>query len=1066
MTTCPACFLEKGDATACDHCGWRPGGVPDNPLYLPLGTVLEGGYVIGRVLGHGGLGITYLARDRRLEIRVAIKEFLPDNIAGRNSQNSQVTVHTGQQIPFRHALDRFLAEARILARFDRHPGIVSVRHLFEANGTGYMVMEFVAGQTLRQYLETHGGRLPWRQAWALLGPLMDTLGQIHQTGLLHRDIAPDNIYLTQDKEIKLLDFGAAREVTAGRSVTLSVILKPGYAPAEQYSGAGRQQGPWTDIYALSATLYRTITGQLPVTSVDRLIEDNLPLPGALGIAIPKDHEAVLMKGLAIRAEERWQTIGEMQAAWRAAEGEEPEPGPEPPPPPPPPPPSWDRRIAVLGVVIAALALILQTNWTDLTNWIDRVFDIPSSPVVETERSKLPAPTGTNSNTDNVWLGSSAPGASPQKSSASDASGQQSTALQHEPPARQAPSQPAFGNSLPPSTGGERLARSTPATPTSVEPIAPPSPATLVVELPDHPDATVILNDAPMASPGAARALNPGPYTVGVQSPGYLPFQEELTLTAGEERTLPVRLQPKPARLVVRSNVTGDTVYLDDQPVGPSGPEAHALAPGEYTLRVEKAGFAPFEQPITLEPGGARTIKATLEPAKTQLLVAANVPAAKVFVDGQLLGRTGAGPFTLVVGEHTVRVEKEGFDPVEQPVTLVAETPASLRVELEPAKARLVVTANTSGARVFLDGKPLGAAGATPHAVAAGEYTLRVEKAGYEDFQQPVTLTAGKEQTVRAILKRPAPNYANWRQLWKIEAHSSAIAWPNGIRFSPDGHTLLTGSWDGTLKLWAVAGGKPIRAFTGHSADVNGVAFAPDGRRVASGSDDTTLKLWNVASGKAIRTLKGHSSTVWSVAFAPDGQTVLSGSSDNKLKLWTVAGGPKKEDQSIRTFTGHSGPVTSVAFAPDGQRVASGSRDNTLKLWAVASGEEIRTLKGHSGYVLSVAFAPDGQTVLSGSRDSKLKLWAVAGGPKKEDQSIRTFSGHSGAVLSVAFAPDGRTVLSGSGDNTVRLWNVASGRETRKLEGHASSVWSVAFSPDGRRAASGDRDGTLILWGEE
>ena len=195
MSRCPACFLEKGHAAACDHCGWRPGSAPENPLYLAPGTVLGENYRIGRVLGHGGLGVTYLAWDNQLATRAAIKEFLPENMAGRHPGTGALTVHTGQEQNFRHALDRFLKEARILARFDQHPGIVSVKQFFQANATGYMVMEFIAGQTLRQYLAAHGDRLPWRQAWTLLAPVMDTLGEIHKADLLHRDIAPDNIYL-------------------------------------------------------------------------------------------------------------------------------------------------------------------------------------------------------------------------------------------------------------------------------------------------------------------------------------------------------------------------------------------------------------------------------------------------------------------------------------------------------------------------------------------------------------------------------------------------------------------------------------------------------------------------------------------------------------------------------------------------------------------------------------------------------------------------------------------------------------------------------------------------------
>ncbi|WP_133512265.1 WD40 repeat domain-containing protein [Candidatus Thiosymbion oneisti] len=304
-------------------------------------------------------------------------------------------------------------------------------------------------------------------------------------------------------------------------------------------------------------------------------------------------------------------------------------------------------------------------------------------------------------------------------------------------------------------------------------------------------------------------------------------------------------------------------------------------------------------------------------------------------------------------------------------------------------------------------------------------------------------------------KDPAPDYANWKILWKVKAHSEYIAWPQGVAFAPDGRSVLSGSDDSTMKLWDLSSGQKIRTFSGPSG-VFAIALAPDGRRALSGGVDNTLRLWDLISGKEIRTFTGHSNAVHAIAFSPDGRSVLSGSWDNTLKLWDLNSGKK-----LRTFTGHSDVVYSVAFAPDGRRALSGSRDNTLKLWDLSSGKEIRTFSGHSGSVMSVAFAPDGRSVLSGGVDDTMRLWDLISG-----KEIRTFSGHSDAVFSVAFAPDGRSVLSGSGDGTLKLWDLSSGKEIRTLSGHSNGISSVAFAPDGRRAVSGDSDGYLILWGAE
>ena len=323
---CPNC-LAATPRTPCASCGWQ--APQDNsPPALALGRVLDNRYRLGRVLGHGGFGITYLAWDENLHLRLAIKEYLPRDAASRAPDGISVAVYSGPAgEQFRYGLDRFLDEARTLARFDQHPGIVTVKNFFRAHGTGYCVMEYVDGITLRDYLEQQpGGRISFDAALKLLMPVMDALRAVHKEGLLHRDIAPDNIYLTQDGRIKLLDFGAARFAAGEHSKSLSVILKPGYAPEEQYRTKG-QQGPWTDVYGLAATLYRAITGQTPPEALDRLDHEELLAPTQLGVAMDAEQEAVLLKALAIKARERYQNMAELQQAWRPDLHPSPQPSP-------------------------------------------------------------------------------------------------------------------------------------------------------------------------------------------------------------------------------------------------------------------------------------------------------------------------------------------------------------------------------------------------------------------------------------------------------------------------------------------------------------------------------------------------------------------------------------------------------------------------------------------------------------------------------------------------------------------------------------------------------------------
>ncbi|WP_246237697.1 serine/threonine-protein kinase [Caldichromatium japonicum] len=310
---CPNCFGPA--STPCPRCGWRPGF--DNPSpALALGTLLDGRYRLGRVLGHGGFGITYLAWDENLQLKLAIKEFLPRNSATRAPDRVSLAVYPPPaDEQFAYGLERFLEEARALARFDQHPAIVSVKTFFRANGTGYCVMDYVEGLTFKQYLARQPeGRISFEQAFRLLLPVMEALRVVHKEGLLHRDVTPDNIYLTRNGRVKLLDFGAARFALSERSHSLSVILKPGYAPEEQYRARG-QQGPWTDIYSLGATLYRAITGQVPPDALDRLAEDTLLTPSQLGVAISPQQEEVLLKAMAVRGPDRFQSIDVMEQAW-------------------------------------------------------------------------------------------------------------------------------------------------------------------------------------------------------------------------------------------------------------------------------------------------------------------------------------------------------------------------------------------------------------------------------------------------------------------------------------------------------------------------------------------------------------------------------------------------------------------------------------------------------------------------------------------------------------------------------------------------------------------------------
>lgn len=311
---CLYCLERKPEQVICPVCSMDDRQIAVTAHALTPGTLLCGRYLLGRVLGSGGFAITYLALDQHLNIKMAIKEYLPSMLAGRSVTESEVRPYTGVQgEQFSQGLQSFLDEAQTLVRFNHHPGIVSIRDFFHQNGTAYIVMDYLDGITLKEYLENRGERLTVDETLQIILPVMDALREVHEIGLLHRDVSPDNIYITKNRQVKLLDFGAARYAIGEASQSLSVILKPGYAPHEQYISDGKQ-GPWTDIYATAATIYRMLSGQRPLESISRMADDQLKPLGECGVQADVLLETVLYKALSIRPAGRFQTMNDFQQA--------------------------------------------------------------------------------------------------------------------------------------------------------------------------------------------------------------------------------------------------------------------------------------------------------------------------------------------------------------------------------------------------------------------------------------------------------------------------------------------------------------------------------------------------------------------------------------------------------------------------------------------------------------------------------------------------------------------------------------------------------------------------------
>ena len=289
---CYNCFREIPEQEgACPYCGFD---LKENekmyPGALRAGTVLKGRYLLGRVLGQGGFGITYLAWDESLKARVAVKEYMPGELATR-LEHRQVVVRTAaRQEEFAYGQERFREEARILAKFMGQPNIAGVTDYFDENGTSYFVMDYIEGISFKTYIAQAGGRVSPEEALDVMIPVLRALTAVHGEGLIHRDVTPDNIYITKDGNVKLLDFGSAQYIRRGR------------------------QGPYTDVYSCAACLYAAITGYLPPESLERLDHDTLVPPSEAGAEIPLYLERAILKGLAVQPEDRFQTAGEFLEA--------------------------------------------------------------------------------------------------------------------------------------------------------------------------------------------------------------------------------------------------------------------------------------------------------------------------------------------------------------------------------------------------------------------------------------------------------------------------------------------------------------------------------------------------------------------------------------------------------------------------------------------------------------------------------------------------------------------------------------------------------------------------------
>ncbi|MGN0159434.1 MAG: serine/threonine protein kinase [Brotaphodocola sp.] len=311
MKLCPNCFRKIENHQVCPDCGFKIYKYQKASHHLSPNTILNGKYLLGRVIGEGGFGITYVGLDLNLRLKVAIKEYFPRSISLRNEAEQTIMPFTNNECEdYQKGFHKFLDEARRLAQFFDLPNVARVKDFFQEKNTAYIVMEYIEGQSLKELVEEKG-RLPMNEVLTVLNPILDSLQIIHKSGLLHRDISPRNIMIDKNGQAKLIDFGAARAFNFQNKQSNTVLVSNGFAPPEQYSSHG-MQGPWTDVYGISATVYYAITGKQLLNAYERMNGGVTYKPSELGIRISPDQEKTLMKGLEVSISRRISDIYELK----------------------------------------------------------------------------------------------------------------------------------------------------------------------------------------------------------------------------------------------------------------------------------------------------------------------------------------------------------------------------------------------------------------------------------------------------------------------------------------------------------------------------------------------------------------------------------------------------------------------------------------------------------------------------------------------------------------------------------------------------------------------------------